>query len=460
MEALPSNLLYMVNQMSNYSKVNVKIQTLNQTTLASNGATQLRLALPVNAICNLKSLSMHCDFQTNGIDESAGGANDRVYALIPRNGIAACLDRVTWSLGGISLDNGVTPYHILYNMLRNLRCSADKYMSDDKVLNQSVIESIDEADAWAVSNRGQRKDLILNNFLGFTEAHPCYMDLSLVPEAFLTVQCSGSDVLPVQYQGSVLGTKRADVPGVPNPNFTGRGCEFSMNNIFFTVDVVSIGNGLYDALTQRLLAERGSLDVPYHQYQMFSQDASSAQSSLRGSVSTMSLDRVFSFQRNNAASTAGAPYEEYYLQQPPVKCEGSQTYAFTQASDNFISKGINDWQFTINNSPYPLWKAGTVAAFNMVVCGEDRTYSEARGCLVGSQAMWKDNCWCASAQLNHDDDITRISGMNLMSINSQIAFQASTDGVGANNWARQQFLLTEQSSIVRIGAARAVAVVA
>ena len=457
MEGLPSNLLYLVNQVANYSKNNVKIQTLNQTSLASNGSSQLRLALPVNAIINMKSLSMHCDFSTTGVGDSTGSANDRVYALIPRNGIASCLDRVTWSMGGISCDNGVTPYHLVYNMLRNLKCGSDKYMSDDKVLNQSVIESINGGGAYETANSGQSKHLVLNNFLGLTEMHPCYFDLSLVPECFLTVQCTDNSVLPVQFQGTTLGTA---TPLVANPNFSGTQCNFAMNNIFFTADVVSIGNGLYDALTQRLLAERGSLDVPYHQYQLFSQSQSDAGGSIRGSVSTMSLNKVFAFQRNADTVANGAPYAPYFTQQAPVLADGSTTYAYTQASDNFISKGIKDWQFTINNSPYPLYKPTPIEAYNFVVIGEDRTYSKHSGSLVGSQAMWLDNAWCAPIQLNHDDEITRVTGMNLMSINSQIAFQTTTDGVSANNWARQVFLMTEQTSLIRIGEGRAVAVVA
>jgi hypothetical protein len=400
---------------------------------------------------------MHCSFSTKGVADSTGSANDRVYALIPRNGIASCLDRVTFSSGGISLDSGATPYHLMYNLLRNLEVSPDKYMTDDKVLNQSVIESINAAGAYEIANSGQQKDLVLNNFLGVLEGHPAYFDLSLVPELFLTVQITDNTVVPVQYQGTTLGSA---TPAVVNPNFSGTQCSFTMENIFFTCEVISIGSGLYDTLTQRILSERGSLDFPYRQYQIFSQESSGAGNSIRGSVSTMSLNRVYGFQRNADTTANGAPYSPYYLQQAPVLCSGSTTYAYNQASDNFISKGIKDYQFLINNSPYPLYKPDTVDAFNYVVCGEDRTYSKDRGCLVGSQDMWKDNCWCAPIQLNHDDEITRVTGMNLMSINSQITFQTTTDGVAGNNWARQVFLLTEQTSLIRIGENRAIAVVA
>lgn len=457
MESLPANLLYYVNQIQNYSKNTIKVQTLNQQTLSTTGASQLRLALPVSSLVNLKSLSMHCSFKTDGVADSTGSANDKVFALIPRNGLASCLDRVTYSAGGISLDNGATPYHLYYNLKRNLEVSSDKYMTDDKVLNQSIIEQIDAADAYAVSNHGQKKDLVLNNFLGVTEGHPCYLDLQLVPEIFLSLQITDNSVLPVQYQGTTLGTVS---PAVVNPNFTGTQCQFTMENIFFTIQVISIGSGLYSALTDKILSERGSIDFPFKQYQLFSQTDSSAGNSIRGSVSTMSLNRVYGFQRNAATVAAGADYEPYFTQQPPIPCDGSTTYAFNQASDNFISKGIATWQFLINNSPYNLYKATTIDAFNHVVCGDDRTYSKDRGGLVSSQSMWKNNCWCAPVQLNHDDEVTRVTGLNLMSINSQITFQTDTDGVAANNWARQVFLLTEQTSLIRIGENRAIAVVA
>ena len=298
---LPSDLLYFVSQIENYSKNTVKLQTLNQNTLGTNGqATQMRLSLPVSSIVNLKSLSMHCTMQTYGLNRSAAGTADAVFALVPRGGIAAVLDRVSWTAGGIALDSGPSNYALQYTVKSNLEKSSDKYMSDDRVLAQSTLEAAGAYDATSDSPAGVKKQLVQNNFLGFTEAEPCYMDMSLLPECFMTLQIADSSALPVQYEGAALGAPAA----IPNANWHGNEARFQLQDIFFTCEVVSVANGLYSKLQAESLAERGSMDVPFKSYQIFSVDTPSAAVSLRGSVSTMSLDRCYGFFRNAAARDA------------------------------------------------------------------------------------------------------------------------------------------------------------
>ena len=463
---LPSDLLYFVSQIQNYSKNTVKLQTLNQNSLGTNGqATQMRLSLPVSSIVNLKSLSMHCEMQTYGLNRSAGGTNDAVFALIPRGGIAAVLDRVSWMAGGIALDSGPSNYGLQYTVKSNLEKSADKYMSDDRVLAQSTIESAGAYDAASASPAGVSKQLVQNNFLGFTEAEPCYMDMSLLPECFMTLQISDSSAIPVQFEGTTLGTV---TPALVNSGWSGSQARFELKDIFFTCEVVSVSNGLYSVLTERMLAEKGSIDVPYKSYQIFSVDTPSAAVSLRGSVSTMSLDRCYGFFRNGAPrGDTNAPVpaqDQWWYQQPPLACTDNTSFAFQQASVNLLSNGIQDWTFRINNSPYPLYRPDRVDAFNYVVCGHDRTYSKSRGCLVGSQSVWKDNCWCAMVQLAHNDDTRSVSGIDLRSINSQINFDISAGGGSVaghpQGAARQAFLMTESTSMLRIGDQRSLAVIA
>ncbi|EGB02915.1 hypothetical protein AURANDRAFT_68452, partial [Aureococcus anophagefferens] len=291
--------------------------------------------------------NFHC------IGPSDASGSDRVFALIPKNGFASVIDRLTFSAGGIALDSGFSGYNVVSTMKENIEKSAAKYMSDDKVLNQSILESIDETGTYEAANFGQQKQLILANFLGFSGCEPTFLDLNRLPEVFLTIQVTSPSVLPVQYEGAVLGGAAVNA----NPNFSGNGCSYTIDNIFFTIEVISIGNGLYDALTSRLLEEKGSLDVPYKNFNTFTTDQSSAGGSIRGSVSTMSLDKVFAFQRNSGEKKAGgSPYEQYYIQQAPVPAVGNTTFGFTNA-------GLQDWFFQINNAPYPLYKPDTVDAY-------------------------------------------------------------------------------------------------
>lgn len=448
MESLPQSLLYFTSQIANFTRNTVRVNSLNQNSLSSNGVSQIRLAMPVNAVLNMKSLSMHGTVSTSNM-----GGTPNAAALIPKGGIGALLDRVTWSAGGIALDNGPVPYHVIAAVKENLEKGNDKSRSDDRVLQQSEIEDRTKHPNPVANSNGQTKDLIQNNFLGFTECHPAYLDMSLLPECFCTIQCAPASVCPVQSLTAALGEPLSGTP----PALAGTP-QYSIDNIFFTVEVCQIGSGMYDALTQRLLAERGSIDVPYPQYQVFaSSTPAQSVSDIRGSVSCMSLDRVYAVARDNGTNTA------WSKSQVPVRCENAVGNCFQQKAINFAAYDTQDWAFSLNNAPMPMYRADRVDAYNYAVCAEDRTYSKNRGSQVSSQEEWLNNKWCATQRFCLDNDPTRLSGVNLSSINAQIVYNpqgghASTPAMP--DGGLQMMLITKQTSVLRIGQSRACAVVA
>lgn len=445
MEQLPSSLLFFTTQIANFTRNTVKVNSLNQTTLSSDGVTQIRLALPVNALLNMKSLSMHGDVST----QNKGSGTDHV--LIPKGGIGAMLDRVTWAAGGISLDNGPVPYHVIQAVKENLEKGTQKHLSDDRVLAQAQIEDRTVSVNPAAGSQGQVKALVQNNFLGFTECHPTYLDMSLLPECFCTIQAAPAWVLPVQPADGNLGE---------DPDGNNLNAQYSIDNIFFTVEVCQMGSGMYDALVQRRLMEQGSLDVPYPQYQVFSRTTEGGVQDIRGSVSCMSLDRIYATSRARNYTQSAAP----------VRCEDAIGSAFQQRAVNFAAYDTAEWQFQLNNAPLPMYRATSIDAYNYAVCAEDRTYSEHRGSLVSSQGEWFNNKWVATQRLSLDNSPTRLSGTNLSSINAQVVYSpvggranptpALPPGGEGNVAGLEMMLITKQTSILRIGQSRACAVVA
>ena len=459
MESLPSSLLYFTQQLTNFTRNQIKINPRNTQTVGPAVATQLRVALPVNSIANMKSLTLHCELVLTGHEETtAGQTNDALFPLVPRGGAAALIERCTWSAGGVALDNSATPYHVVEAVRDNLKKGSQKYMSDDKVLSGAIIDSTTEVT--------RRVHQAITNFSGFTECEPSYLDLNLIPQLQCTIQTAPAFNVPWQQQGQELG--KSAMSGKPNE---GKQCGYTLENCFFSLEVIQIGSGMYDALTQRAMMERGSLDIPYPQFQVFVGDAKSVQ----GSVSCMSLDRVMYVQRRDGEieySEAGRnnkSYQAYTTQQPPVgPIPGSTTFAFQQASHNFVSDDLKTWQMTINNAPMPLYDVDcNTESFAIAMNADDRSYSNQRGGLVSSQEMWKENCWCAVQRLKFSEDPRRLSGLNLSSINSQIRLRRTEEAVkttdttkNEGNYKKQGLLITEQTSILRVGPGRAISVVA
>lgn len=454
MEQLPASLRYFTSQLQNFTRNTVKLNTLNTRELASDGATQLRVALPVNAVASMKSLSMYCKMKCIGLaaGTTGGEADASVTALIPRNGPIAVMERVTVSAGGIALDNGVTPYHVVYQMRQNLLSGMQKVMSDDRVLQQSTLQSFTGSHGAPVADQtpqNTEKECIVNNFAGFTECHPEYLDLSLLPQIFVTIQVGQANLIPCQQTADKDGLHLKPL-GEPLTRTGGAaGVKYELNDIHFTLDVCQIGSGMYSALTERVLAERGSIDIPYPQFQVFRQDGPT----IRSSVSCMSLDRVTGFCRVTKTGEA----DNINVGGPPIKVSNSTTFSYQNRSDNFVSTGLVDYQLTINNSPIPTYRPNALQAFNYVVCADDRTYSRSRGGGVSSQSMWLNNCWCAHHRLCFDNELSRISGTNISSVNAQISFEPN---FGSGTGPGQVLLMTEQTSILRCGAGRSCAVVA
>ena len=298
--------------------------------------------------------------------------------------------------------------------------------------------------------QGQKKSFMVNNFAGFTECHPEYLALSLLPQVFITIQVGSAALIPLQ-QGADKDGAHALGLGEPLTRTAGLAAvSYNLEHIHFTLDVCQIGSGMYSALTERVLAERGSIDIPYPQFQVFRQDAGTSSAVIRSSVSCMSLDRVTGFLRESGGT------KNHSLGGAPIPVADSCTISVQNRGDNFVSSGVTDYQLTINNSPIPTYRPTPVQAFNYVVCADDRTYSRSRGGGVSSQSMWLNNCWCAHHRLCFDNDLSRISGTNISSVNAQISFEAN----GTWTDKRQVLLMTEQTSILRVGAGRSCAVVA
>lgn len=467
-QTLPKDLLYLVNTVAGYSKNIIKLNVQNTTTLSSAGATQMRVSMPTNTIVNMQSVSFHSTFKTKGVAAtSAGGA---VYGLIPRGGVAAVIDRCSFSLGGVAMDSSPSNYGLVYMMKQNLEKSTSKYMSDDGILGgATVLPFVAGESTYGDANHGQSRQMVMNNMLGFSELSPCWLDMSLVPEAVITIQIdSTASTIPVMFEGTTLGVT---VPSVVNTNFGtsyyGSGCTYTLEDCYFTCQVLSIGSGVYNALVARVLQEQRSIDIPFKSYQVITQSQSSPGGSIRGSVSTMSLDAVYAVQRNATTTPIATPTDVKYgaaawnLQQPPLLIVGNYGFGSTQAAHVFTSVGVASAACSINNAPYPLFNATPLDCANIMIQSNNRCASKTGGGLLGSLNAWLYHGFTFMMRLNHSSDVSLVSGLNLSSVNAQIGYNTTEDSdttAGAHT-ARQVILITESTSLLRIGESRSLAVI-
>lgn len=457
--SLPSNVSFMMQSLANYSRNVIRMEPNAANTLSTVGNSMVSVNLATNSVVNLKSFCMHADCSTEGIPASAGATYSEVYALL--TSIPDALHRISWQAGGMSLTNSTGNYNVIKRMKDNVEMGIQKFMSDSRVSSRAAIEKYSELRAQTAgtqenTKQGQAAHLTCSHWLGFTEAAPQYLPTSILPELRFTAQMSSeTGFIPMQFRDTALGDR---TPKEANANYPATKPKYIMNNIYFTIEVISL-NGVLQELAAQRLAEAGSIRIPYKEFQIFSNSNDGAAGSCRGSISTQSLDRVYSFMRSGASTPAGyEPAHDVYTQaQPPVKVDGSPSYSCVPAAFNFTGYNVATSKLKILNSPYPLFDPTIYDNFVALQAAEDRCCDGQRGGLIGSASQWENNAWVNLVQLCHSKNVRLVSGLDLSSVNGSLTFDVSKASL-PYDWKRLHHIMTESTSVLTVGGGRSVAI--
>jgi hypothetical protein len=220
---------------------------------------------------------------------------------------------------------------------------------------------------------------------------------------------------------SILGTIRIHITLASNSvlrvhQFSGADLSYEIKNNNFTVDTISLNDGVYySILNERLSNPENPISIPYQTWTHFSKGSGDLDGQTQATLSTESLDMlVGTVQQSNWASQN----DNTTLLAPAF---------FSTGSSNITRSG-----FTINNIPYPpfdqaphfnIWTnafESTLQAFNLsqdVLGGTDAGLSNLTG--------FRNNYFMHAIRLNHptaSDDRVKC-GMNLLGTNASITFR-------------------------------------
>ncbi len=455
----------MMSQLSGYTRNTIRIEPQASNSLSSKGNALISAVLPTNAVVNLKSFTCRALCKTFGVPAASGASESEVYSLLPAGGIAAAVERISWAAGGLALDSSPSSYSVINRMKQNCETGIATFMSDQRVLGQSCIEPIDMSKVGVSGTQendyqGQAKQLAQSQWWGFSEAGPECLSTSILPELRFTMQLnSGAGFIPCQFRGTELGDR---TPKVANSDYTnGAVGYFTMEDVYFTIEVMSVQGNLLQEMVQRRLAETGSIRLPYKGYTVFSTSNDGPNGSCRGSISTQSLNRVYGFMLSGESAPGGytGPAQDASTKyQPPIPCKGSSSLSHIQSAHNFTAAGVNSSKVKILNSPYPLFTPTVYDNFVALLGAQSRTYAKNSGGLIGSQDQWRDNAWVNLVQLAHTPDSVRLmSGLDLSSVNGSVSFDVVGETTGNNKWKRTFMMILESSSTLVVGPQRAVA---
>ena len=467
MSQIPASLQFFTSSLSGLSRNNVKLQSQSATSMATNGTTMIRFALPSASICDMASFVIGGDTSTSGVASNGGAGDNRVVALTPSGGLKSMIARTAFSCGGVSLSNDVNYADVISRVKDNLDCSISNAYSDKRVMEAYELQPVDSVRYPPTASVGQDRKCMASNLLGFAECQPRYLDASLIPQLFVSVTLAGRQNIPVQFETPGVADTYTELGTGTTTNATFNSgaavCEFAVNNVYASIDVISIGSGLYANMLQSLMAERGSVTCCFPSYNSYSNEFGGAAGEVRGALSVSNLHKVYAVHRLTATATAGQFNGQYYegqetwtAQQPPVRMQNNFGIAAVQAAHSFTAIGQQYWRWRINNAPFPLWDADPMDAYVAAANGEDRLRKSQPGSVVTSLAGWQGSQYCVTNRFSLDNDPRKLSGLNLAALSAAITYNSQADASTAAGYSRQCIMICQSTSRLQIAPGRAI----
>jgi len=371
---MESALSYYVKKFSGYTTNTFKIQPAGKTSgIQANDI--ITINLPSNAIVDLRHFKV---FFNAGIANAGAGGNGRLPAKID-----SLFSRVEILVGGVQVQQG-NPF---YNVLRHLKDAVCGDKTNPVNGHPEIVRNVSSAgSSVALVNTDNEGQLGSNAKLGspfistsdspycvdywegfLGTAEPRLLDTSLLGSIQIRITLAPNSVLTnskaIAEAGSSLFTDNSAVS-----TFVGVGSgsvSYQVNNLFATIECVSIADETLDAMYADMMSEQGYLPVPFKNYYAFSQAHSG---SSKFQVSTQSLDRVWTALRPSTtiAGTATEPnLRDYNTQSAPLPVVGYVPVANTMRHGNTKEKYVSPafffsptgpsmtYQLQINNAFIP-----------------------------------------------------------------------------------------------------------
>ena len=283
-------LTYFLDRLSGFSTNVFRLEAQNQDSASANKI--LRFTLPSNALLNLRSFALHFSASTAGT--TAGGR------LPPK--IDTLIDRVEVSCGGVQLSAGAN----FYNVLRHAKDAIEGDKTNPVLGHPEMVRAKSYVDNAAIATTGnevytstnKETQFCIDHWEGFLgSCEPKIMDSSLVPDIVVSLYLADNNVLSSVAGVTLSGTGVTDIVDDGTATAT-----YTMANIHATIECIGLGGSTYNNMVAGMIASAGFLEIPFKQYFSF-QDSTA--NTMRFSVATQSLDRIWVCHRADGFGTQG-----------------------------------------------------------------------------------------------------------------------------------------------------------
>jgi hypothetical protein len=402
----PRSLSAFVNTISNYSRNTFKL--LPYRTDGITPSQIIVVDLPSNALVDLDTLCLRFKMTTTATTS----------VCVPNKNIETIIDKLVVEINGQTLGSA-SGLNQVYDMLLSYTQGAD--LKQKRALYQN---SIGQAAAPGANITDQ--EFAIHNWLGFI-----------------------SSIQPSCIDTGLLGSVRLHVYLAPAANAliytaTTAGASYTLNNVYYMVDTISIQDGIFYNLHNEFLKSGGVYRMPFQSIYTASFTVASLAQSNRFSLNTQSLDMLSAYFVPSAGNnqTIGATTNQSGLYQ---RC----------------ATALTNYNFEINGVQYPQFSASVHDAYPLTMNALCMSQDTLGGCdaLIGGtggSGNYILNYWAPMCRLNHPtaDDERAISGLNTQGNSANIVFKSS--GAGA---ASTLYVNAFSTSVLEVAAGRSINII-
>ena len=391
MSVYPRNMSAFLNRLSGYNKNNVKMNVLGSTTASAGDIIQVDL--PTNSIVDLSSLAWA--FQ---VEYAASGGTGAAHLPINAESV---ISRLAVEVNGQTLVN-LTNYNVLYHALLYMTATED-YQRQRKVAQCNTRSGQNSGTCQESDNAAQIREHVIDTWVGFLgSAKPNFIDTSLLGNVRISITLAGADM--------VGGDAAA-----------GKANSYQLTDQYFSIDVVSIADGVYDAMVDQMLASGAPIEIPFKNYFSFSSAQNTSMSQTTAfNVASQSIDRLWAVPRaatyndRDAARVATAPAHPIVANNVPYF--------------NFAACNGSDFHFKVNNTLYPQWTSKNPQDWwqhTKLAVGDQGNMLA--GAFPTALPHYLDNFFVYTCQLEHrsDGDERFLSGIDSRGAAAQCYFISS-----------------------------------
>jgi len=239
------------------------------------------------------------------------------------------IERIEVSMGGVVLSQGTNFTNVLSAAKQALQEQyCDATLGHPQYIRQRSYSTVSGVQTAGVSNptiyaaqanENEPQQYCIDDWEGFlSTAQPSLFDTSIVPMIKIRLYMAANEVLSItnsvtlgQAAGAfsdVTGTWANAPIGLSGPTPAGTapvtGARYVVNNIFFTIECVSLADMAYENMLAAQMSSQSFLEVPYKAYYTF---LDTHTGSTKFSVASSSMDRVWLAWRGANYNTQNNP---------------------------------------------------------------------------------------------------------------------------------------------------------